>query len=64
MPMPILLRTTAISEADKETGRNGYGRMYCRYGINSYKSLPRYKFDDAPGWLNEWLQSLIDDSPF
>jgi hypothetical protein len=55
-------------ELGKGTRRNEYGgvygEMYRRYGINSYKTLPRDKFDDALRWLNEWLQSLIDDSPF
>jgi hypothetical protein len=41
-----------------------YGELYRRYGINSYKELPADKFEDAMNWLNEWLQSLIDDVAF
>ncbi|NHZ72704.1 MAG: hypothetical protein GWP17_06445 [Aquificales bacterium] len=41
-----------------------YGELYRRYSINSYKALPKYKFDDALTWLNDWLQSLINDTPF
>lgn len=55
-------------ELGKKTKSNQYGgvygELYRRYGINSYKSLPRKKFDAAMRWLNEWLQSLIDDTPF
>jgi hypothetical protein len=55
-------------ELGKRSGRNEYGgvygELYRRYGINSYKSLPKEKFEDAMNWLNEWLQSLIGDAPF
>jgi hypothetical protein len=55
-------------ELGKRTKRNEYGgvygELYRRYGINSYKALPKNSFDDARNWLNEWLQSLISDSPF
>ena len=55
-------------ELGKRTKRNEYGgvygELYRRYGINSYKTLPKSKFDDALNWLNEWLQSLISDAPF
>ncbi|MDX1664416.1 MAG: phage antirepressor N-terminal domain-containing protein [Candidatus Promineifilaceae bacterium] len=55
-------------ELGQRTGRNEYGgvygELYRRYSINSYKELPKNKFDDALSWLNEWLQSLIQDSPF
>jgi len=55
-------------ELGKRTKRNEYGgvygELYRRFGVNSYKSLPANKFVDAMAWLNEWLQSIIDDSPF
>jgi ferritin-like metal-binding protein YciE len=55
-------------ELGKKTKSNQYGgvygELYRRYGINSYKSLPKKKFNDAIKWLNEWLQSLIDETPF
>ncbi len=55
-------------ELGKRTRRNEYGgvygELYRRYGINSYKALPKSKFEDALNWLNEWLQSLISDTPF
>ncbi len=55
-------------ELGKRTKRNEYGgvygELYRRYGVNSYKALPKRKFDDALNWLNEWLQSLISDTPF
>lgn len=55
-------------ELGKKTKRNEYGgvygELYRRYGINSYKELPANKFDDAMSWLNDWLQSLIDDVAF
>ena len=52
----------------KRSGRNEYGgvygELYRRYGINSYKELPQDQYDDAMNWLNEWLQSLVQDAPF
>jgi hypothetical protein len=55
-------------ELGQRSGRNEYGgvygELYRRYGINSYKELPRHRFDDAMQWLNEWLQSLVQDTPF
>lgn len=55
-------------ELGKRTKRNEYGgvygELYRRYNINSYKILPKSKFEDALNWLNEWLQSMISDSPF
>ncbi|MFW6042692.1 MAG: phage antirepressor N-terminal domain-containing protein [Chloroflexota bacterium] len=55
-------------ELGKRTKRNEYGgvygELYRRYSINSYKELPADKYEDAMGWLNEWLQSLIDEAPF
>ena len=59
---------TVARELGKRTKRNEYGgvygELYRRYGINSYKTLPVSKFDDALNWLNDWLQSIIDDTPF
>lgn len=55
-------------ELGKQTRRNEYGgvygELYRRYSIPSYKALPKSKFDDALNWLNNWLQSLISDTPF
>lgn len=55
-------------ELGKRSKRNEYGgvygELYRRYGINSYKSLPKSKFEDALKWLNEWLQSLVGSAPF
>lgn len=55
-------------ELGKRTKRNEYGgvygELYRRYNINSYKILPKSKFEDALNWLNEWLQSMISDNPF
>lgn len=67
--MQISQSVKAVShELGKRSGRNEYGgvysELYRRYGINSYKSLPREQFEDAMAWLNEWLQSLISAAPF
>lgn len=55
-------------ELGKRTKRNEYGgvygELYRRFGINSYKSLPAKQFNAAMTWLNDWLQSIIDDTPF
>ncbi len=59
---------TVARELGKRTKRNEYGgvygELYRRYGINSYKTLPTSKFEDALSWLNDWLQSIIDDTAF
>jgi hypothetical protein len=67
--MQISQAVKAIAqELGKSSRRNEYGgvygELYRRYEVNSYKALPRDKFEDALNWLNEWLQSLIDDNPF
>lgn len=55
-------------ELGRQTKRNEYGgvygELYRRFEINSYKVLPKDKFEDALNWLNEWLQSLTADAPF
>lgn len=55
-------------QLSKRSGRNEYGgvygELYRRFGINSYKELPARRYDEAIRWLNEWLQSMISDSPF
>ncbi len=68
--MQISQAVKAIAvELGKRSGRNEYGgvygELYRRYSINSYKTLPVNKFEDALNWLNQWLQSLTDvESPF
>lgn len=67
--MQISQAVKAISyELGKKSRRNEYGgvysELYRRYGVNSYKALPKEQFEDALDWLNEWLQSLIGDAPF
>ena len=67
--MQISQAVKAVShELGKKSRRNEYGgvygELYRRYGINSYKNVPKDKYEDAMAWLNEWLQSLISDSPF
>lgn len=51
-------------ELGKRSKRNEYGgvygELYRRYKVNSYKHLPKNKFEDAMAWLNEWLNSLYD----
>ena len=41
-----------------------YGELYRKYEINSYKELPAARFDEAMGFLNDWLQVMIGDSEF
>ena len=52
----------------KRTGRNEYGgvygELYRRFSINSYKKLAARDFGDALNWLNQWLQSLSNETPF
>jgi ferritin-like metal-binding protein YciE len=67
--MQISQAVKAIAlEIGKRSKRNEYGgvygELYRRYEINSYKNLPKSKFEDALNWLNEWLQSLIGEAPF
>jgi hypothetical protein len=55
-------------ELGKQTKRNEYGgvygELYRRYRIPSYRELPATKYEDAIGWLGDWLQSLTGDEPF
>jgi hypothetical protein len=55
-------------ELGKRSKRNEYGgvygELYRRYRIPSYRELPAAKFEDAMGWLGEWLQSLTGEEPF
>lgn len=52
----------------KESGRNEfgacYGELYRKFGITSYKLLPRKKYEEAMAFLTEWHQSLVGDEPF
>jgi len=52
----------------KNSGRNEYGgvygEFYRQFEVTSYKLLPASRFNAAMTFLNEWLQSLIGDSPF
>lgn len=52
----------------KQSGRNEfgacYGELYRKFGITSYKLMPRSKFDDAMNFLTEWHQTLVGDTPF
>lgn len=52
-------------ELGKRSKRNEYGgvygELYRRYEINSYKHLPKHRYEDAMAWLNEWLNSLYGD---
>jgi hypothetical protein len=41
-----------------------YGELYRVFGIPSYRELPASQFDEAIAFMNEWLQSMISDSPF
>ena len=69
-------QATAISQAVKtvaralgqQTGRNEYGgvygELYRRYRIPTYRELPSSSYDDAIGWLGDWLESLTGENPF
>jgi hypothetical protein len=52
----------------KQTKRNEfgavYGELYRKFSVSSYKAIPQKKFGAVMEFLNEWLQSLISDSPF
>lgn len=52
----------------KQTKRNEfgacYGELYRKFGITSYKMLPRRKFDEAMAFLSEWHQQLTGETPF
>ena len=44
-----------------------YGEMYRKFGIASYRELPRTKYKETMSWLNEWYRALTnsdDDLPF
>ncbi len=39
-----------------------YGELYRRYGISSYKTLARGKFDEVLSWLRSWHAELTAES--
>jgi hypothetical protein len=70
-------QATQISQAVKtvalalgqQSGRNEfgaiYGELYRRFGITSYKQLPKGRFAEAMRFLNEWYQTITgEDLPF
>ncbi len=53
----------------QQTGRNEfgavYGELYRKFGVTSYKQLPRGQFDEAMRFLNEWYQTITGEGlPF
>jgi hypothetical protein len=53
----------------KKTNRNEfggvYGELYRRFEVTSYKEIPARKYQEAMNFLNEWYQSLTNESlPF
>jgi hypothetical protein len=53
----------------KKTNRNEfggvYGELYRKFEVTSYKEIPARKYQDAMGFLNEWYQSLTNETlPF
>ncbi|MFO7679603.1 MAG: phage antirepressor N-terminal domain-containing protein [Chloroflexota bacterium] len=68
MQISQAVKTVAIAEG-KRTGRNEfgatYGELYRKFGVTSYKQVPRSKFMHVMKWLNEWFVSISDDDwPF
>jgi len=68
MQISQAVKTVAIAEG-KRTGRNEfgatYGELYRKFGVTSYKQVPRSKFKHVMKWLNEWFISVSDDDwPF
>ncbi len=68
MQISQAVKTVAIAEG-KRSGRNEfgatYGELYRKYGVTSYKQVPRSKFKDVMKWLSEWFISVSDDDwPF
>ncbi|HET9222625.1 MAG TPA: phage antirepressor N-terminal domain-containing protein [Roseiflexaceae bacterium] len=47
---------------DRQGGANGYqqvyGELYRRYGVTSYKNLPRARFEEVMAWLRSWHAEL------
>lgn len=53
----------------KRSGRNEfggvYGELYRKFEVTSYKEIPSSKYQEAMGFLNEWHQSLTNETlPF
>ena len=68
MQISQAVKTVAIAEG-KRSGRNEfgatYGELYRKFGVTSYKQVPRTKFKDVMKWLSEWFISVSDDNwPF
>ena len=53
----------------KQSGRNEfgstYGELYRKFGVSSYKQIPRSKFQEVIAWLSEWYTTISDENlPF
>jgi hypothetical protein len=52
----------------KQSGRNEfgavYGEMYRKFGITSYKLLPKNQFQACMQWLTDWHQEVTGEVPF
>lgn len=55
----------ALSGADRR--QNGYqlvySELYRRYGVSSYKNLPRASYTEVLTWLHEWFAELQPATP-
>jgi hypothetical protein len=68
MQISQAVKTVAIAQG-KQSGRNEfgatYGELYRKFGVTSYKQVPRTKFTNVMKWLSEWFMSVSDDDwPF
>jgi hypothetical protein len=41
--------------------RGVYGQLYARFGITSYKNLPRERYEKALAWLHEWYAEVTGE---
>lgn len=59
----LALQVKAVANALEQRGQERgyqrvYGEMYRRFNIESYKSLPQSRFDEAKEWLRGWYDEI------
>ena len=62
----LALQVKAVANALEQRGQERgyqrvYGELYRRFSIESYKSLPQSRFDEAKEWLRGWYDEITGE---
>jgi len=59
-----MARQQVVMEAKLEQHGVQLGELYRKFSVNSYKLIPKRRFQEAMNFLNEWLQHHLSDEAF